>query len=170
MLISIIVAISTNRVIGANNQLLWHLSDDLKYFKKLTLGKPVVMGRKTFESIGRPLPDRSNWVISGNLHYIVPTGVMLCQSLAEAISALERKGEPEVMVIGGGQVYRAALVLAQRVYLTEVAVDLPGDVFFPVLASHQWRVVSRVAHPRDEKHPYDFSWVTFERVKNSVTT
>lgn len=128
--IVIIAAISENRVLGRDNQLPWSIPDDLKRFRKLTMGYPVVMGRRTFESIGRPLPGRTNLVISRNLQFEVE-GIVRCGSLGEAMSRVGESGKEKAFVIGGGQIYGQTINLADRLYLTVVEGNFPGDIFFP---------------------------------------
>ncbi|HOC35935.1 MAG TPA: dihydrofolate reductase [Tenuifilaceae bacterium] len=138
MVISIVVATSENRVIGKNNQLLWHISEDLKRFKKLTTGHTVIMGRKTFESIGQPLPNRHNIVISRS-EGLKFEGCTAAKSLADALEIAST--DEEVFIIGGGEVYRQALPLAERIYLTLVHANYEGDTFFPALNPNEWKVV-----------------------------
>lgn len=134
--VSLIVAMAKNRVIGANNALPWHLPSDLKRFKALTMGHHILMGRKTFESIGRVLPGRTSVVISRNPGYR-PAGVVVARSIADAID--KARGDAEIFVIGGEQVFREALPSANRIYLTEIDRDFPGDVFFPELEQGRWQ-------------------------------
>ncbi len=138
MVISIVVATSENRVIGKNNQLLWHISEDLKRFKKLTTGHTVIMGRKTFESIGQPLPNRHNIVISRS-EGLKFKGCTAAKSLADALEIAST--DEEVFIIGGGEVYRQALPLPERIYLTLVHANYEGDTFFPALNPNEWKVV-----------------------------
>lgn len=148
--VCLIVAVSSNQVIGVKNQLPWHLSEDLKYFKRVTLGKPVIMGRKTFESIGRALPKRSNIVVTSSKDWHAP-GVEVCMSLndglAQAKKIAEGDGVNEVMIIGGEQIYRQALDWVERIYLTKVEVVLEGDAHFPELDPQSWdeHLVAEVA-------------------------
>jgi dihydrofolate reductase len=160
MIVSLIVAVATNNVIGSEGDLPWHLPDDLRNFKHLTSGKPVVMGRKTFDSIGRPLPERRNVVITRDPGYGAPG----CDIVAspEAAMALLDDAE-EVMIIGGGQVYAAFLPLADRVYFTRVRAEVDGDVTFPELDENEWQLVSSDAHCADDAHRYAFDMMLFER-------
>ncbi|MYM63481.1 dihydrofolate reductase [Pseudomaricurvus sp. HS19] len=139
--VALIVAQAQNRVIGLNNAMPWHLPEDLRYFKQVTLGKPVIMGRKTFESIGRPLPGRHNIVITRQSDW-QSEGVSVAGSLADAIALARQEQPEEVMVIGGGQIYAEALPLAKRVYLTRIGREFEGDAWFPELGS-EWCEVSR---------------------------
>jgi dihydrofolate reductase len=163
MIISLVAAMANNRVIGKDNQMPWHLPADLKHFKRVTLGKPVVMGRKTFESIGRILPGRRNIVISRT----PPSdslGAEWVTSLQQAFELLRQ--HPEVMIIGGAEIYRQCLPLAQRLYLTEIDLDTRGDAYFPdyQLTGIDWRVVEQSSHDVDAENPYRCSFLTLERV------
>lgn len=164
--LAVIVAVADNGVIGRNNSLPWHLPEDLRYFKRVTLGKPVVMGRKTFESIGRPLPGRANIVITRSHEWSVD-GASVVNSLDEAlrlaadIAALD--GTDELMVIGGAEIYTNAIPLAQRLYLTQVHADVEGDARLPEIDWSRWREVSRERFAASEDNPYDYSFVVFER-------
>lgn len=164
---AIIVAMSRNRVIGRNNKLPWYLPEDLRYFKQVTLGKPVIMGRATFESIGRPLPGRLNIVVSRQPDLALPVGVRLAASLAQAYSIAaaqaEIDGVDEIMLIGGGQLYAAALADADRLYITQVHADIEGDAWFPALPLDQWQEVARRDFAADEKNPYPYSLVVYDR-------
>ena len=167
MKLSLIVAVSRNGVIGLNNQLPWHLPEDLKYFKSVTMGKPIVMGRKTFESIGKPLPGRDNIVISRQ-HDYPAQGIKLVSSLSEAISLGERinliNGTEEVMIIGGAQIYAEALDLADRVYLTRVHRHVEGDAYFPILETAAWHEIAREDVAAKEPNPFDFSYQVLDRI------
>jgi dihydrofolate reductase len=145
MQVAMIVACDRNRAIGKNNAMPWHLPADLQYFKRITLGKPIIMGRKTFESIGRPLPGRLNIVISRRPDWPAPEGVASATSIAGALAlAREQAESDEVMVIGGEQIYRLVLPEADRIYKTEIDTEVAGaDAFFPELPQKDWREVSR---------------------------
>ena len=157
-ILSLIAAMADDRVIGINNTLPWHLPEDLKHFKATTLGKPVIMGRKTWESLGRPLPGRRNIVISRNADYAV-NGGELSSSLENAIAA--SAAEEEVFVIGGAELYRLAIPLAQRIYLTEVSGTYAGDAYFPELSPKEWAEVSRSAQISSTGIHYSF--VVYQR-------
>ena len=163
--VSLVVAVSRNGVIGRGGTLPWHLPDDLKHFKAVTLGHPILMGRVTQQSIGRALPGRRNLVLSRQRTDAGwPQGVEAVGSLAEALQRVQ--GAAELCVIGGAQVYRLAMQLASRVHLTLVHGDIVGDTYFPLVqltASDGWREVSRVEHAVDERHAYPMSFVTLER-------
>ena len=159
MKISLIVAVSRNGAIGLNNQLPWYLPEDLKYFKSVTMGKPLIMGRKTFDSIGRPLPGRANIVLTRDPQW-TSDGVEVVQSVEQALVAGEIACETadvdEIMVIGGEQIYRMTIDLADRIYLTQVDTDVEGDAFFPDIDLNNWSQ-TRVKLPEIiDKHPYRF--------------
>jgi dihydrofolate reductase len=160
MMLTLIVAASDNGVIGRDNSLPWHLPDDLKHFKRVTLGKPVVMGRKTCESIGKPLPGRHNIVVTRDTNY-QREGVTVAHDVDAALRAA---GEvPEVMVIGGAELFRACLPRAGRVHLTRVHGNIPGDVYWPELDPHEWRVVGRERHEADERHAHAMTFEVWEK-------
>lgn len=159
MTISIIVAMAENRVIGVDNTLPWHLPGDMKWFRRHTLGKPVVMGRKTYESIGRPLPERTNIVVTRNPDYWAPG----CQVVPSIEAALEAAGEGEVMVLGGADLYRQILPRADRLYLTLVHAQVMGDALFPENDWSQWQEIERQDCERDERNPYDYSFRVLKR-------
>lgn len=159
-MISLIVAVSTNDVIGADGDLPWRLSDDLKRFKAVTMGKPVVMGRKTYESIGRPLPGRQNIVVTRQDSFMAD-GCDVVRSTAEAIAAA--RGADEIMVIGGSQIYAAFLPLAERIYLTRVHTEVEGDVFFPPLDNQEWRELVSESFDADDSNDYACTVTTLLR-------
>ncbi|WP_240126772.1 dihydrofolate reductase [Thermomonas alba] len=161
MRISLIAALDRNRAIGRGNALPWHLPDDLKRFKALTLGKPVLMGRHTAESLGRPLPGRRNLVLTRGGQAPCP-GMQAVASLEQALALVVSEGGGELCVIGGGQVYALALPQATHLHLTHVETVVEGaDAFFPPLPPGRWREVRRVLHPVDAKHPLAFSFVDY---------
>ena len=163
MTVSIIVAVAKNGVIGRENDLPWHLSEDLKHFKKTTMGKPVIMGRKTFESVGEPLPGRENIVVTRNRSYSA-IGCDVALSLEEAI---EKAGEvEEVMILGGGQIYKEALPLTDRIYLTQVEAQVEGDARFPELDWSEWKELRRWDHPADAKNDYPCIFMVLERISS----
>ena len=159
-LISLIVAMAQNGVIGRDNSLPWRLPEDLKRFRAFTLGKPVLMGRKTFESIGRPLPGRINLVLTRDRGWFAP-GVIVVHSVEEALAQVG-SGQ-ELVVVGGAEIYRFVLPFARRIYLTHVHADVPGDITFPEFDSTQWADVECSSHPADEEHAYPLTFVTLER-------
>lgn len=160
-MISIIVAVAQNGVIGDKNALLWHISEDLRFFKRTTSGHPVIMGRKTYESLGRPLPNRTNVVISRTMGEI--EGCTVVRSLEEAVAMFP--AEEEIFIIGGAQIYALALDIADRFYLTRVGHDYEGDTSFPAWDESQWTLTSREAFDKGEKYPYPFAFELYERVK-----
>jgi len=169
--LSLIVALAENRVIGRDNQLPWHLPNDLKYFKNVTLGKPVVMGRKTYESIGRPLPGRTNIVITRQADYQPPganDSVKVVASLAAARQLAEQvcqeDGQDEAMIIGGAEIYSQALPLVDQMYLTEVHAELEGDAWFPEFDRSAWKKVSGEDHPAEGKNPFAYSFNVYQPV------
>lgn len=170
MRISLIVALTDNRVIGRGNKMPWHLPNDLKYFKRMTTGKPVLMGRKTFESIGKPLPGRTNIVITRQNDWQA-SGVQVVHNLDEGLELATRlsliDGSEEVMVIGGAQIYREVLPQAHRLYLTQIHTHIDGDAFFPEISEDQWREAGREDHKADHANSYDHSFVVLDRVTSS---
>ena len=160
MRISLVVAASRNDVIGREGELPWRLPDDLRHFKRLTTGKAVIMGRRTFESIGRPLPERRNIVMTRDEEFAAE-GCEMASSLTEAMDLVD--GADEVMIIGGGQVYRDFLPLADRIYLTRVQAEVDGDTKFPEIDENLWRLVSSEHHEADDKHGYAFDFLVFDR-------
>ena len=161
MKLSLIVAMADNHGIGHNNRLPWHLPADLKHFRAITLGKPVLMGRKTWESIGRPLPGRTNIVITRNADYLAADCVVV-HSLDEALRAAGSAGE--VMVIGGAELYRQALPQADTLYLTLVHGEFEGDTRFPDWRPDDWRETARIDHGPDDRNPHAYSFITLERI------
>lgn len=161
--INIIVAKAENNVIGNKNQLIWHLPNDLKRFKQLTTGHPIIMGRKTFESIGKPLPNRTNIVITRNTVWTAE-GIVTVHSLEDAIQ-LASRADSEIFIIGGGNIYEQALDLADKLEVTEVHQDFEGDAHFPEIDLNQWQETFREKHPADEKHSIEYSFVTYIRKK-----
>lgn len=157
------VAVAANDVIGRDNALPWHLPEDLRYFRRVTLNKPVIMGRKTFESIGRPLPERHNIVISRDRAFTAP-GADVVRSVGEALALAERlAGSGEVVVIGGAAIYAAVLPLAQRLYVTEVHAEVEGDTWLPTIEWHLWRERSREEHSAAPPNPFSYAFVVYER-------
>lgn len=163
-IISLIAAIDENRGMGKDNQLLCHLPADLKHFKQLTLGKPVIMGRKTFDSIGKPLPGRLNIVLSKRTLAIA--GVTRVGSLNQALELVN--DEPEIMIIGGAGVFEQALPLAQRLYLTVIHHMFSADVFFPNLDMTEWYLLNEGFWPHDEKNHYDMTFYHYERISTKM--
>lgn len=159
MKISMIAAMAQNRVIGKDNQMPWHLPADFAWFKRCTMGKPVIMGRKTFESIGRPLPGRQNIVISGDPSLSIE-GVLVANSIDGAIELA--KEHDEIMIIGGGSIYEACLGRVDKLYLTQIDVTIEGDTFFPDWGEG-WQQIHRDTHIADEKNQYDMTFLILEK-------
>lgn len=160
MTISIIVAISQNHAIGKNNQLLWHLPADLKHFKDITSGHTIIMGRKTFDSVGKPLPNRRNIVVTRQ-----PITIPGCEVVNSIEAALELcRAEEEVFIGGGAEIYKQAMSLTDRIYLTIVHRHFDADTFFPEIDKSEWKEVSREDHQPDLKNPIAYSFITLERV------
>ena len=162
MNLSIIAAMSNNNVIGANGKLPWYLPDDLAFFKQKTLGKSLVMGRRTFESIGKKLHKRRLIILTKNPSYSTTQGLVV-HSLAEAIAVT--KNEDEVIIGGGGEIYQQALELVNKMYLTIVHTNLQGDAYFPNFSTSNWEVISSKPHTTDKKHKYEFTFMELTRKK-----
>ena len=160
-MISMIVAMAENRAIGKNNELLWHLPKDFQHFKSVTMGKPILMGRKTFESIGKALPGRKNIVITRDNNFTAE-GIVIVHSITAALEATEEFDD--VMVIGGASFYEQMLPVTETLYLTVVHQDFEADVFFPEIKTEDWEVVEQVKHEADEKHAYPYSFITYRRI------
>ena len=164
MKLSIIVAVAENGVIGRENCLPWRLSADLKRFKQLTMGHAIIMGHKTYESIGRPLPGRRMIVISRQTNYHAPHA-NVAGNLADALKLAGQQYEIEAFVIGGAEVFKLALPIAERMYLTRVHAPVPGDVYFPAVDPASWQLFESQPHPADEKNEYPFTFERYERVR-----
>ena len=164
MIVSIIVATSLNNAIGKNNQLLWHLPADLKFFKTTTMGCPVIMGRKTFQSIGRALPGRTNVVVTRDENFNADNqfGIIVVSSIDEALVKLHV--EKEVFIIGGGEIYNQTIGMADTIYRTVVNTEIDGDVYFSDINSDAFNLVWEEKHEADEKNKYDYTYQKFERI------
>ena len=160
-MIAIVVAVAENNVIGKNNQLIWHLPADLRFFKNLTMGHPIIMGRKTYESIGKPLPGRTTVIITRQHGFEAP-GCIVVNSIDEAISEA-RTIDQEVYIIGGAEIYKQALAKTDNIYLTRVHHNFDGDTFFPELDEAEWEMESEEKHEPDEKNMYSYSFITLKR-------
>lgn len=163
MTISLVVAAATNHTIGKDGKMPWHLPNDMKHFRNITWGMPVVMGRKTFESLGKALPGRKNIVISRQPGWKAD-GTVAVQSIEDALFVAKETDAKEVMVIGGGEIYRALFDRAKRIYLTRVEAEPDGDTFFPSLNPGQWYLTSQKNHEADEKNAFDYSFQIWERI------
>lgn len=164
MIVSAIVAAAENNVIGSDNEIPWYLPTDLKYFKKTTLNHHVIMGRKSFQSIGNPLPKRTNIIVTRD-PFFMASGCAVVHSIEEALKMAKANGEEEAFIIGGGQIYRQSMHLLDKIYLTEVHATVEGEVFFPAINEQEWREVSREPHPADERNEHPFTFRVLERVQ-----
>ena len=160
-MITIIVAMGKNREIGADNQLLWHLPKDLKHFKELTSGHPIIMGRKTYESIGKPLPNRTNIVISRKNDWF-EEGILIVGSIKEALK-FAKKIDEQIFVIGGGNIYEQTLELTDKLEVTLVKTHLKADTYFPKINPQIWNKTEEICHEKDDKNEFDFCFQTYER-------
>ncbi len=161
MILSCVIAFGKNRGLGFGNKLPWHLPDDLKNFKDITRGHTVIMGRKTYDSMGKLLPERKNIIITRDKSYKIPNATIV-HSVEDAIK--ECKKEKEVFIIGGGEILKLALPYLNRMYLTHVEAEVPADSFFPEFNINEWKIISEKFHPKDEKHPYNFTFKIYEKV------
>ncbi|PTT40737.1 dihydrofolate reductase [Chryseobacterium sp. HMWF028] len=161
---TIVVAMGEKNEIGFENQLLWHLPKDLKHFKDITSGHPIIMGRKTYESIGKALPNRTNIVVSRKKDWF-EEGILIVGSIKEALK-FAKKIDEEVFVIGGGNIYEQTMDLVDKLEVTLVKADLEADTFFPKIDQKIWKKTNEICHEKDEKNGYDFCFQTFERIKS----
>jgi len=164
MIISAIVAMSQNHVIGKDNKIPWHLPADLKYFKKTTLNHHIILGRKCYESIGRPLPKRTNIIVTRNKEYEAE-GCIIVGSVQEALEYSRSRKQSEVFIAGGGQIYEQSAELWDKLYLTEVETEVEGDIHFPKLLDEQWIMISEKSYVADETNPYNYTFKVYERKK-----
>lgn len=159
---TIVVAMGEKNEIGADNQLLWHLPKDLKHFKDLTTGHPIIMGRKTYESIGKALPNRTNIVISRKKNWF-EEGILIVGSIKEAVK-FAKKIDEDIFIIGGGNIYEQTMEIADKLEVTLVKAELKADTFFPKIDKKIWKLSEEVFHEKDEKNQYDFSFQTYEKI------
>jgi dihydrofolate reductase len=164
MLISLVVAATENNVIGKNNKLLWHLPNDLRFFKNITWAMPVIMGRKTYDSLTKPLTGRTNIVITRQPNW-QKAGVRVVENLDQALNEAANTDAKEAFVIGGGEIFRQTISLAHKIYLTRVHTGLDGDTFFPAIDINEWNLVSNLEFNADEKHAFPYSFQIWERHK-----
>ncbi|MFM2486739.1 type 3 dihydrofolate reductase [Celerinatantimonas yamalensis] len=162
MFISMIAAMAKNRVIGRDNQMPWHLPADLQHFKQTTLGKPILMGRRTYESIGRALPGRRNYVLTRDSHWQA-ADVTTVGQLQQAIAIEQQHGSSELVIIGGGQLYQRYLPQVKRLYLTLIDLDVDGDTHFPDYQSGDWSISTQTQYYADERNPYNYLFMQLER-------
>ena len=166
MILSFIVAVAEDNAIGKNNSLPWHLPEDLKFFKRTTIGKPVVMGRKTFESLGKPLPGRLNIVLSHNTDLALPEGVLLFSNADAAIEELQKREVEDAFIIGGGKVFESTLSIVDRMYITRVHTTVPdADAFFPEIDHTHWKMTWEEKHEADAQHQYSYDFQLFDRIE-----
>lgn len=164
--IAMVVAASTNNVIGKNNQLVWHLPNDLKFFKNTTWGFPVIMGRKTFEEVNKPLPGRINIVITRQADWNV-AGAVKAADLQDAISKARETNSKKIFIIGGGEIYRQSMSVAGTIYITRVHGEFDGDTFFPEINKQEWKLVSNEDFPVDDKHASAYSFQVWTKINHS---
>jgi dihydrofolate reductase len=165
MIISLIAALAKNRTIGKNNDLPWHLPDDMKYFMQTTKGHYVIMGRKNYDSIPekfKPLPNRTNIVVTHKKDFVAP-GCIVVNSLEQGLDLARKANESETFIIGGAEIYKLSLSVATRLYLTEINGDIEGDTFFPAIDNAAWKETSRVHHEKDTRHTFDFDFVVYAK-------
>lgn len=161
-MINIVVAKASNNVIGAKNDLIWHLPNDLKHFKSITSGHPIIMGRKTFESLGRPLPNRTNIVVTRDQNWNTE-GIEIASSLPKAIE-VAKKIDDDIYILGGGNIYKQAMEFTDVLYITEVHHEFDGETYFPEIDLDEWEEVEREDFKKDEKHLYAYSFVTYKKI------
>ena len=162
-MITLVVALGLNREIGVDNQLPWHLPKDLKHFKEITSGHPIIMGRKTYESIGKPLPNRTNIVISRKKDWF-EEGILIVGSIKEAIK-FGQKIDEDIFIIGGGNIFEQTMDIADKLEVTEIKTNIEADTFFPKIDPKIWTKTDEVCHEKDEKNNFDFCFQTFQRGK-----
>jgi dihydrofolate reductase len=165
-MISIIVAVGKNNVIGKDNALIWHLPADMKFFKEKTMGHVIITGRKNYESIPekfRPLPNRTNIVITKQKDYQAP-GAVVVDSIEKALELARKSGDPEIFIIGGAEIFRQTLQVTDRIYLTEIHHDFEGDVFFPEIDRAEWKETTRTKGITDEKNKYAYDFITLDKI------
>ena len=163
MIISSIVAVAKNNVIGKDNDIPWYLPADLKYFKKTTLGHHILMGRKCFQSIGVALPKRTNVIMTRNPFFLA-NNALIVDSLEAGIELAKLNGEEELFIIGGGMIYEQSMDIIDRLYITRVDLDVEGDIYFPQINQAEWRLLSRDPHSADEKNEFDYVFEVYERL------
>ena len=166
MIVSSIVAVAKNGVIGKNNEMPWYLPKDMRYFKKKTINHHVIMGRKNFEAMGNPLPKRTNIILTRDPFYI-SSSCIVAHTIEESLSIAFENEEEEVFIIGGGEIYKQSMDYWDRLYITEIDEEVDGDVFFPPVNYEEWTLVSEEAHQKDENNPFDFVFKVYERKVNS---
>jgi dihydrofolate reductase len=162
-LISLLYAMDKNRLIGKDNELPWHLPQDLAYFKRITMGHTIVMGRKTFDSIGKPLPGRENIIITRDKHFSCD-GCRVIHSIDELLDLSHKKIEEEIFVIGGAEIFKEILPFSDRLYVTNIHHEFEGDTYFPKTNDTEWKMISKEPGIKNDKNPYDFDFVVYEKI------
>lgn len=162
-MISLLYAMDRNRLIGKNNQLPWHLPQDLAYFKRVTMGHTIVMGRKTFDSIGKPLPGRENIIITRDKHF-TSNGCKIIHSIDELLELSRNKMDEEIFVIGGAEIFKEILPYSDRLYVTNIYHEFEGDTYFPSIDENEWKMISKEPGIKDDKNPYDFDFAVYEKI------
>lgn len=163
MIVSLVVAASENNVIGKDNKLLWRLPNDMAFFKNVTWGLPVIMGRKTYESLGKPLKGRTNIIVSKSWKDNSEGHLIVCSSIEEAIKAAGETDARQCSIIGGGEIYKQSMSIADRIYMTRVQVVVKGDTYFPEINENEWKLAASTSFEADEKHAYAYRFETWER-------
>lgn len=161
-MISLLVAMDKNQLIGKDNDLPWRLPADLAYFKRVTMGHPIIMGRKTYDSIGRPLPGRENIIVTRDTSYEAE-GCKVIHSI-EAIVKMNEQTDQELFVIGGAEIFKEILPHSDRLYITEINEEFDGDTYFPAFDRAKWKVISEEKGIKDEKNPYDYTFLVYEKI------
>lgn len=159
MTITLIAAAAENNALGKDNDLVWHLPDDFKRFKAITSGHFIIMGRKTFESFPKPLPNRTHIIITRQKGYQVPEGCLIVDSIETALQICPQN--EEVFIIGGGEIYKQSIAIADKIELTRVHTEVEADTFFPKIDANHWKLLEEEYHPKDEKHQFDFTYLTY---------
>lgn len=162
-MISLLYAMDKNRLIGKNNELPWHLPQDLAYFKRVTMGHTIVMGRKTFDSIGKPLPGRENIIITRDTSFTC-NGCKVIHSINELLNLSREKNNEELFVIGGAEIFKEILPFSDRLYVTNIHHEFDGDTYFPITNDAEWKLISKEPGKKDEKNPYDYEFVVYEKI------
>lgn len=169
MELAIVVAVAENNVIGKNNKLIWHMPQDLKHFKSITIGFPIIMGRKTYESIGKPLPGRTSIIVTHQSDYQA-NGCIIVGSIQNAITQAKMQNKEKAFVIGGAEIYRQAKDVCDTIFLTRIRHSFEGDTFFPEIDPEMWIETVKESYPADDKNPYPFDFVTLRRANKSEQT
>jgi dihydrofolate reductase len=164
MIVSCIVAAAKNNVIGKDNDIPWHLPADLQYFKKITLDHHIIMGRNCYLSIGRPLPKRTNIILTRD-PYFISSNCFIVHSINEALEIAHNNGEEEVFIVGGGTIYAQTIDLWDKLYFTEVDLEVKGNIFFPELDMQQWKLISEDSHKKDEKNKFNYNFKIYEKIR-----